>query len=863
MSTTPKAAHARALVRSLNLLLKSARLYGLDHVRCNDQFHAVWSDLQKLLALDDQGCLLGIAGKQLLADGAPVEVGPAEKSFVDVLASAGLASVQFTTRTSPEEMQRFVRGFASIGPKSEAAAEQLKQALVGGDGTICLNAVRYVAEDAALGDSAISARLAAAALGGGGAALRDALDNPQQLLQLIAAAVGQGPVSGPRSTSGEAQPSTPAAPAAPVPANEADALNLLRTIADIARTGTGTAAEAGAPLPQQLSELPASSQELFRQSLAGLAAMAPANKPDAPMLVQLAEHLAIRFALEQFGRGDVRVNSVRETLEKASREIATLRKILTGHEQVMAKAGIVTESHADLLDRQFWIKVPEGGKREALLSPEAWCIPPRNVRQFVEELFSRKDGDTAAAILLNYVACAGHTQAEARKKTAVGIVELAGLCSRAEAAVLGSALRCVGEQLTWEQDGQVQEALSNAYARLTQEAVAQKNLTSLQTALTWLDHAAREKPDLARSLRPRLGVEDRLPEFVEDAIRAKETPAELVKLLQHAAQPVASLLAARFGRCTRREECQRVMEVFSATGAEGVVHLREVLRAGTPAEAADTIGLLSRFGSAQVERLVVSRISGWNRAQHDTVVRQLALGAAPERGRLLARLFPLMDDVVLPEVVDEIGLCGDATASGLLIKLAIGEMPQAADPFLRVKAIEGLSRLREKHAVPLLREIASAKEMWRWVHGEEMRVVALQALGKLDPQWARAFAPQSGLNAKDLALAPLDIEESPWARQRRYARVSLPRNIQMLASTNKGEVPFESNLLSLGGGMSAGNAGLQAGSHGTVQIKSGWRSFSADVIFRGGAHQQCAFEIVEIKLEDRARLRRLLSGFAA
>ena len=113
-------------------------------------------------------------------------------------------------------------------------------------------------------------------------------------------------------------------------------------IAGIARAGRPPAdgsAAAETPLPQQLAELPATSQELFQQALAGLATMAPAAKPDAPMLVQLAEHLAIRFALERFDRGEVRVNSIRETLERASQEIATLRKILTGHEQALAKAG--------------------------------------------------------------------------------------------------------------------------------------------------------------------------------------------------------------------------------------------------------------------------------------------------------------------------------------------------------------------------------------------------------------------------------------------------------------------------------------------------------------------------------------------
>jgi len=41
-----------------------------------------------------------------------------------------------------------------------------------------------------------------------------------------------------------------------------------------------------------------------KQALAGLAAQAPNEKPDRPMLLKLAEHVAIRFALDSYERGE-------------------------------------------------------------------------------------------------------------------------------------------------------------------------------------------------------------------------------------------------------------------------------------------------------------------------------------------------------------------------------------------------------------------------------------------------------------------------------------------------------------------------------------------------------------------------------
>ena len=101
--------------------------------------------------------------------------------------------------------------------------------------------------------------------------------------------------------------------------------------------------------------------------------------------MKAAEHMAIRFALERFQKGEVKVNAVHQMMEHMSRQMDTLRQILKLQEDKMSKAGILVESHADILDRMFWAEVPEAGKKSVLLSHEAPCVPPRNVRQFVED----------------------------------------------------------------------------------------------------------------------------------------------------------------------------------------------------------------------------------------------------------------------------------------------------------------------------------------------------------------------------------------------------------------------------------------------------------------------------------------------
>ena len=139
----------------------------------------------------------------------------------------------------------------------------------------------------------------------------------------------------------------------------------------------------------RLSTMPVRTQYTLQQALAGLAAQAPDSKPDQPMLLKLAEHVAIRFALDSYERGELRVNAVKQMLDRMNTEIESLRKILGTQEQMMANAGLQVQSYTELLDQEFWEQVPEENKKEVLTSDEAWCVPPRNVRAFLEDMLRR------------------------------------------------------------------------------------------------------------------------------------------------------------------------------------------------------------------------------------------------------------------------------------------------------------------------------------------------------------------------------------------------------------------------------------------------------------------------------------------
>jgi hypothetical protein len=60
-----KLTSARAFIRSLNILLKYARLYGFDHARTAEQFEIAWSELHESIPVtSESGLVLSASGSQ-------------------------------------------------------------------------------------------------------------------------------------------------------------------------------------------------------------------------------------------------------------------------------------------------------------------------------------------------------------------------------------------------------------------------------------------------------------------------------------------------------------------------------------------------------------------------------------------------------------------------------------------------------------------------------------------------------------------------------------------------------------------------------------------------------------------------------
>jgi hypothetical protein len=964
MKADPKTTAARAFVRSLNILLKFARLYGYEHARTIEQLQIAGQELHTAIPFGSEGgLLLGASGSQLLLDGVPLEGAPAEKQFAQLLSAAGLASVQFFASVTGDELARFVRAFPTGKAKPAELAMQLKAALTGAQG-IRINEICFVATDSRLKEASMAAQLAVASLGKDQDKFTDLMNDPHKLLELIAAAQGAkgdgapgtgssgpgtggvglgfggpggggpggvgpggggtgggglgvggpgggGPGGGPGGGVGPGGPGgsggtgfggpgvggpgpggpgggasgtgtwagpggnggatlvsgvvaglTGGGPAGRGEPTEEELLGILGALTSFGNISAGQGGVGAAVAFQdQVSQLPGRAQDTLKQALAALAAQAPDAKPDESVLVQLAEHLAIRFAIERFEKGEVKVNAVRQMLDRMNQEIENLRKILGAHEDKMSDAGLLVESHREILDRQFWAAVPESGKRAVLLSGEAWCIPPRNVQSYVGELIEQGNIQEAISILQNYAACADSEEADARKKTAVGLSEMAELYAKADPKLLSEALRHLGLRLNVEQDSELQGLVSGAFVRLSQEAATSRCFPAMEQALDLVLGVESQRPGVGRSLRNKMGIEERIPEFVDEALRARQVAAGLTNVLRQLPQTTMEQLATRFNRCSLCDDAEHIANLAADLGEETVQYLRSTVRGGPIAEAVEMAGLLSKLDPESIMVYLPGRMKDFPRTSQDRVIRQISASGAPRRCQILLELLDHVDPLVMPLVIDEIGMAADRDALGKLLTIADGDIPSGASPFLRVKAIEALGRINAPESVSTLKRILESKKMFGWQHPQELRIAAFQSVEKLEPGWAVNYLPKSGIEHEDLALAPLAIPSvSKFVRHRRHTRVRLKKTVRAVCTNLKEGCSMEIKTASLTGGVATLSRHLTPGTQVQLKLQVGLRNLQATALMRDSRAQDMAFEIVDMNLEERSKYRRMLAG---
>jgi len=827
----------RDFVHSLNALLKCARLYGFHHARSTTQLRDTWKELRAALeAAGPSGLTLGVSADKLVLDGTVFESTAAENSLARIFTNAGVASVSFTHEAPEGLFVDFVRAFAGATVKSSKLRAFLKDSAGHySQNGIRLNELRFVPSS-------------------GASSGQSWLCDPQKFAEAISAEEGLHRLRQFRSFEfgeelvGAAHWRDHDSADRLLADEEIGSLMRLVTTADAAsREDNG----AGADWKSAFDVLPSNAKAVFREAFLEVQSKLRPTRLDRSVWHRLSTDIAIRCATERFESGAITTSAVRPLLDQLANEIAT--KVSA------AEPSASGDSLTDTLDRQFWANVSADSKQNILLSSECWRVPARNIQQHARDLQRRGDAESAEKILIQYARSVCHIDPVARRQVINGVMQIADTYTTAGGSSLDEAVRAIGDQLSRERDAELQSLLSAAFVKFSQKAAEQSELPAVRRSLDTLAALEKSRPSWTRTLGPRIGINNRIPEFIEEGLRDAAPRPELVEVLCRAPAAVANQLAGRLMRVTRASERESVVEMARTIGEPVRAQLRQTLELAPIKSAVRVVGLLSRVEPIVVEELLPQRMRAGERDAQDEALRQLSIAAAPERGRTLTRMMNVLDPMIVPIALDEVGMCGDATVAPEILRIAQGKSLADSSEFIRVKAIEALGRLRVPELEAALLNFVETKGMWRWAYPQEMRLAAAQALVKLDSERAPTLLADSGLDARLLNLAPLDAKRGrDFVRYRRYERIRMARPMPALIESQRGRCQPTVQVLSLEGGLLSGNVKLSVGTAAKLRILTGMRQICLDVLVRFARSNQAGVEMVGMELEDRFRLRNLL-----
>jgi hypothetical protein len=168
---------------------------------------------------------------------------------------------------------------------------------------------------------------------------------------------------------------------------------------------------------------------------------------------------------------------------------------------------------------------------------------------------------------------------------------------------------------------------------------------------------------------------------------------------------------------------------------------------------------------------------------------------------------------------------------------------------VRIKAIEGLGRLRAYEAVELLRQLAGQREGLTFVEPGGVRTAAEDALAMMEegPTSARARA---AFESQAQSLGGFVVP-------RRYTRI--PLDSPLRAQIGGPQMSMAKvKTISLGGAYLEAPNRLNVGDSIQLEVRSGLRKIHLTAVVRNVGPEGSGVEFVHMKDEDRDRLRKLV-----
>lgn len=642
-----------------------------------------------------------------------------------------------------------------------------------------------------------------------------------------------------------------------------DVLGLLRLLArltpplDVARGLSPEEAARGIHAALEQAE-----KETVRMLLSAVSQYGPrdAERPQ-PYLLRLSEILMLEFLTAEFARGALTPSAVITALRRLTEELVEGGGYRGPHSS-QHLSSLATEwakeTHQAQVVERFWAELMPRERSITLRGPEVWCMPvsalQRALRQFADAGADAPRRE-ARNIVLNYVRCLNLGNAEARRAVAVGLGEMTPILESLWPNQLPEDLsRGAMTALEKETVPEAAALLAAFLETLGRIAVARGDYSGFESILTGLETAPRDTAhDHLQALAQRLVSQDRWLLLVDAALANRALEPVLPRLLQRDPERLLDRLTLLLTEPRGHEQVPAMARLLRAMGVPALGLLETRLYEARRQRVMAAIKLLAAADADRLLRALPRALGSWEWNLQDLAVSELARPANAASASSTAFVFSAIladaHPLVVPMMIDQIGIAQETTAIAGLMEIAAGELEVLRDVFVRIKAIEALGRMRANEAADLLRALAERRDGLSYAEPAGLRAAADEALALIEnrPSSARVRA----------AYETLEQVSRPFPVHRRYTRVPLdsPLTAQIAGPQ---ATAARVRTISLGGAYLESSRRLAVGDSIKLEIRSGLRKIHSTAVVRNLGPNGGGIEFVHMKEEDREKLRRLV-----
>ena len=609
------------------------------------------------------------------------------------------------------------------------------------------------------------------------------------------------------------------------------------------------------------------SKDAVRMLLASMTHYAP-QEGELPQIYlrRLSQSLVLEYLTSEFANGALAPVAVRPMLYQLAGVLVDAGGYYGPHSSQHLSTlatSWASDAYREQLIERFWLELPPREKSIVLRGQDIWCVPISSIRQTLGELVEtgadapRRE---ARSILLNYARRLEHPDGATRRIVAAGLGELTPLLESLWPNQLPEELsRGTLAALAKEQSPETSALLSAFLETLGRIAVTRGDFAGFENILIGLERVPHDaEHEYLFALGHRLVANDRWMLLVDAALANRALDPTLPRLLQRDPERLLDRLTLLLTDPRGPEMIPPMARLLRSIGVPVLTLLETRLFEARRQRVSAAIKLLAAADPDRLLRGLTRAMASWEWNLQDLAVSELARPANAPSAQSAAFVFSAIladaHPLVVPMMIDQIGIGQEATAVPMLMEIAAGEHEILRDQFVRIKAIEALGRLRAVEASELLHQLAGKREGLTFVEPAGLRAAAEDALAMLEdtPASARVRA------AFESPASPLGNFVVP----RRYTRIPLESPLRaQVGSQPQVMSPVRVKTISLGGAYLESPSRLNVGDSVQLEVRSGLRKIHFTAVVRNIGPDGSGVEFVHMKQEDHERLRRLVQKY--